>query len=112
MSELDKTTGRNLQYLRKHFGYSQEQISEMLKISQPAYSKYESGENTVSRTSLERLAALYDVEEYDLMKEDTALLAPALTLAFRGKADLQAVEQFHKIVKNYIQMTDELRKTE
>ena len=112
MSELDKTIGKNLQFLRRHFGYNQEQISEMLGISQPAYSKYESGENTVSRTALERLAALYNVEEYDLMQEDTALLAPALTLAFRGKADLQAVEQFHRIVKNYIQMTDELRKTE
>ena len=46
-----------------------------------------------------------------MRKTLAALLAPALALAFRGKADLQAVEQFHRIVKNYIQMTDELRKT-
>ena len=112
MSFLDKTIGKNLQYLRRVFGYNQEQISEMLGISQPAYSKYESGETAVSRVALERLAALYNVEEFDLMKEDTSQLTPALALAFRGKADLQAVEQFHKIVKNYSQMSDELNKTE
>lgn len=110
MSNLDKITGNNLAKLRRSFGYTQEQLGEFLGISQPAYRKYESGETSVSMEALEKLAALYYVDEYDLMSEDASALEPALVFAYRGKEDMEAVSEFHTIVKNYISMCNELCK--
>ena len=110
MNRLDITTGQNLAKLRHAFGYTQGQLGEFLGISQPAYRKYESGETSVSREALEKLAALYYVDEYDLMSEDPSALEPALVFAFRGQADMEAVSEFHTIVKNYISMCNELGK--
>lgn len=81
----------------------------MLDISQAAYSKYESGINPVPQGSLEKLAALYYIDEYDLMQEDQEALKPALAFAYRGKADLEAVSAFHDIIRNYIMMCNELK---
>ena len=112
MKTLNQIIGQNLQFLRVKFGYSQEAISNMLEISQPAYHKYETGETTVSQDALEKLATLYYVEEYDLMQENQDNLIPALAFAFRGDADLAAISDFHRIIKNYILMKDELNKTQ
>lgn len=108
MKTLDEIIGSNLAFLRTKFGYSQSDISGMLAISQAAYSKYESGINTVPQEALEKLAALYYVEEYDLMQDDQNALKTSLTFAFRGDADLEAMTEFHNIVKNYILMCNEL----
>lgn len=110
MKTLNQIIGQNIQFLRNKFGYSQESISNMLGITQPAYHKYETGETTVNQESLEKLAQLYYVDEYDLMQENQENLIPSLVFAFRGDADLSAVSDFHKIIKNYILMKDELDK--
>ena len=112
MSKLDVIIGSNLKFLRQQFNYSQEEICGLLNISQPAYSKYEAGETTVNQEALEKLSELYYVDEYDLMQADKANLTPALLYAFRGTTDVDAIAGFHKIIKNYIQMCDELNKEE
>ena len=108
MTETEKITARNLVILRNRFGYTQAQIGEFLGISQPAYRKYETGETPLSMEALEKLANLFSVEEYDLMCGDEATLSPSFVFALRGEVDMNAVSEFHKIVKNYLMMCNEL----
>ena len=53
-----------LRVLREKFKYTQEEVSQYLGISQPAYLKYEMGYTEVSIEGLEKLARLYGMDEY------------------------------------------------
>lgn len=111
--ELNQIIGNNIAAFRKHLSYTQQEISDYLGISQPAYAKYEKGETMISMESLEKLATLYNVEEYDLMEENPELLQTAVACAYRKEGavgDLEQIAQFQKIVRNYIQMCNELEK--
>lgn len=111
--ELNQIIGKNIRSLREHLGYTQQEISKYLGITQPAYAKYEKGETTVPMEALEKLATLYNVEEYDLMEENPELFQTSVACAYRKEGsigDLTQIAQFQKIVKNYIQMCYELEK--
>lgn len=111
--DMNQTIGRNITAFRKHLGYTQQEISCYLGISQPAYARYEKGETIVSMESMEKLATLYNVEEYDLMEENAELLQASIACAYRKDgtiSDLNQIAQFQKIVKNYIMMCNELEK--
>ena len=114
MSELNTIIGNNLSFLRKKFGYNQGDIGNFLGISQVAYCKYEDGKTTIPPEALEKLAELYYVEEYDLMQEDKSSLQPSLVYAYRkqdgGENDFEAIAKFHRIVKNYTLMSNEIGK--
>ena len=110
---LNQIIGKNLASYRQHLGYSQQEISQYLVISQPAYVKYESGDTVVPMEAIEKLATLYNVEEYDLMEENAELTQANVACAYRKNgtiSDLEQIAQFQKIVKNYIQMCNELEK--
>ncbi len=110
---LNQIIGKNLASYRQHLGYSQQEISQYLGISQPAYVKYESGDTVVPMEAIEKLATLYNVEEYDLMEENAELTQANVACAYHKNgaiSDLEQIAQFQKIVKNYIQMCNELEK--
>lgn len=110
---LNQIIGKNLANYRKHLGYSQQEISQYLGISQPAYVKYESGDTDVSMEAIAKLATLYNVEEYDLMEENPELTQANVACAYRKNGainNLEQIAQFQKIVKNYIEMCNELEK--
>lgn len=110
---LDQAIGKNIKAFREHLNYTQQEISDYLGISQPAYVKYEKGETVVPLEAMEKLASLYNVEEYDLMEENDQLFQTSVACAYRktgNVGDLSQISQFQKIVKNYIQMCDELEK--
>lgn len=113
---LDQVIGKNIKAFREHLNYTQQEISDYLGISQPAYVKYEKGETVVPLEAMEKLASLYNVEEYDLMEEmeeNDQLFQTSVACAYRktgNVGDLSQISQFQKIVKNYIQMCDELEK--
>lgn len=101
----------NLRYLRTKFGYTQEQVSAYLGITQSAYNKYETGVNEVPMDKLEKLANTYGVEEYDLLTARQDELEVHMVFAFRNKSkqiDLEKIAPFQKIVRNYIEMSNEL----
>lgn len=70
---LDQVIGKNIKAFREHLNYTQQEISDYLGISQPAYVKYEKGETVVPLEAMEKLATLYNVDEYDLMEENEQL---------------------------------------
>ena len=103
----------NLRILRKKYGYTQEKVSAYLGITQSAYNKYEAAVNDVPMDALEKLATLYNVEEYDLLAGNMEKMQTDMVFAFRKNGvciDLEQIAQFQKIVKNYLEMTDELSK--
>ena len=107
--------GSILKDLRNRMGYSQEQISSYLGISQPAYTRYESGETTVSQDSLEKLAVVYGVEEYDILTCNKPQLQADMAFAFRKSGmvkNLGQIASFQKLVKNYLDMCDIERRHE
>ena len=106
----NKEIGSILKDLRNRMGLSQEQISTYLGISQPAYNHYESGDTVVSQDSLEKLADVYGVEEYDILTCNKPLLQADMAFSFIQKEDkiknLGQIASFHKIIKNYLDMCD------
>ena len=103
----------NLRLLRMRMKYTQQQVADFLKISQPAYVKYENGATDVSMENLERLASLYGVSEYDLLENSVEQMQVQAAFAFRKNGEnvnLEQIAQFRKIVNNYLEMTNELEK--
>lgn len=110
MMANNKEIGDTLKELRCRMGYSQEQISSCLGISLSAYRQYESGDTAVSRDSLERLADMYGVEEYDILTCNKSLLLADMAFAFTQKdgkiKNLDQIASFHKLVRNYLDMCE------
>lgn len=101
--------GSILKDLRNRMGCSQEQISIYLGISQPAYNHYESGDTVVSQDSLEKLAKIYGVEEYDILTCNKSQLQADMAFAFRKNGEVKNLSQiasFQRLVKNYLDMCD------
>ncbi len=68
--------GNNLKILRKHFGNSQEEMANLLKLTRSSYSGYE---NNVAEPSISTLVLLSDVYEISLdiiLKKDLSLIPP------------------------------------
>lgn len=59
--------GENLQYLRKRFHFSQEEVAERIGVSRQAVAKWESGETIPDLPNSAKLAELYDVSLDDLV---------------------------------------------
>lgn len=57
------TLGTKLTKLRRNKGYSQEQVADILDISQPAYGKYE---NDATKPGIDMLLKLCEIYEIDL----------------------------------------------
>ena len=107
--------GSILKDLRNRMGLSQEQISNYLGISQPAYNHYESGDTVVSQDSLEKLADVYGVEEYDILTCNKPQLQADMAFAFRKSGDVKNLGQiasFQRLVKNYLDMCEIERRHE
>ena len=62
MFDLDlKMMGDRLSELRRDFGYTQEDLSLLLKINRSSISNYEQGINEPSLSTIVKLANLYNV---------------------------------------------------
>ena len=112
--ENDNIVAANITKIRKSLGYTQDSIAKYLEVSQAAYSKYESGELDIPISVIEKLASLFGVDEYDFYEEDTELQLSNIVFAFRADdimpEDMEAIAKFKKIVRNYINMSNELDK--
>lgn len=67
---IKKCIGKWIKEIRKNKHLSQEQLSEMLDISQNAMSYIETGENFFSAETLEKLINCLEIEPYELFKFD------------------------------------------
>ena len=65
---IKKCIGKRIKEIRKNKHLSQEQLSEMLDISQNALSYIETGENFFSAETLEKLISALDIEPSELFE--------------------------------------------
>ena len=89
-----------LKRMRRTAKFTAEQVADYLGISQSDYSRIEQKDvNDCSFDSLERLAALYHVEEYDLL---TGTAVPH-TLCDTPSKEAELIP-FFTVVNNYLKM--------
>ena len=105
---MNSTIGKNLYKLRRENGYTQEQVSSYLGITQSNLSKIENGERNFNMTLLDKLCLLYNCSpEYLLGQTDSHEKS---RIAFRSdeKVDLNVVAKMNEIT-GYLKL---LRKLE
>ncbi len=79
--------------------FKEKQVADYLGISQPSYLKYEKGIKELSLPFLEKLAALYHVEEYDI------LMGTAVPHTLRENPQQEEeLIPFFNIVRNFLMM--------
>ena len=97
VEKMKNTVGKNLYTLRRENGYTQEQVSKYLGITQINLSKIENGERNFNMTLLDKLCLLYNCSpEYLLGETD---IHEKSSIAFRSdeKVDLNIVAKMNEI---------------
>ncbi len=68
--KTNKSVGMNIRTLRHQHGWSQEDVSDRLGISIPAFSKIETGVTDINLSRLEQIANVYEVSVVYLLAMD------------------------------------------
>jgi transcriptional regulator with XRE-family HTH domain len=101
----------NIKALRLRNNYKQEYVADVLGMSQPEYSKIETGARKIELPVLRELCKLYDVELEVLMRsqstlEDLALDSLGLSSRFAQPVNLEVMERlmdnYSSLLQNYI----------
>ncbi len=94
----------NIKALRIQNNYKQEYVADILGVSQPEYSKIETGSRRIDAYIITELCKLYDVKMDDLLRRT----APRVTHAMVGEASTLDGYGFHdnhelfsKLMHNY-----------
>jgi transcriptional regulator with XRE-family HTH domain len=110
--ETNNIVSKNIRELRNIFGYTQAFVAQYLNITPAAVNQYENDARVISESVIEKLALLFNVEEYDLYEENLEKQAVLTSFAFRADeltgSDMQQVSKFKKIITNYINMSEAL----
>ena len=115
MSDLNKKTtnksiGKSIRILRHQHGWSQEDITNRLGISIPAFSKIETGVTDVNLSRLEQIANIYEVSVVQLLTVDNEQveIAPShLNLIQKKLSDRET--EIANLQRKVIELYEELR---
>lgn len=106
----------NIRSLRLKLGYTQAQIAEYLEISTAAVTQYETGARVIPASTVSKLALLFNVDEYELYREEPKQQQLLTAFAFRAdelqQQDLKSISEFKKIVLNYFHLSNKLMNNE
>jgi transcriptional regulator with XRE-family HTH domain len=112
---MNKIIGDNIRQYRKRLGYTQQDLSEFLKIKRSLVSYYENGKRNISISNLMQLGLLFGIDEVDLMEKDSINNQVTMFFLFPketfNKEDFESICAFRKVVKNYLKM-DEINRQE
>lgn len=104
--------GQNIRLLREELGLTQDALAQYLNIPREQVSYYENGSRSVPTAQLSRLADLFCLQEYDFYESDPSKRKTNIAFAFRAESlepqDLSGIAQFKKIVRNYLNMKENL----
>ena len=67
---MNTTIGNKLKDLRKQKGWSQEQVSDYLAISQSAYARMEKGVSYSWASHLDKICEIFEIAPEELVKQD------------------------------------------
>ncbi|WP_160137661.1 helix-turn-helix domain-containing protein [Chryseobacterium sp. c4a] len=69
------TLGTKLARLRTKKGYSQQQVADLLHISQPAYHKWETDTSKPGFESVAKLCEIFEVEINELLEDGSTIIS-------------------------------------
>ncbi|UIR57823.1 helix-turn-helix domain-containing protein [Sphingobacterium sp. SRCM116780] len=69
------TIGTKLARLRKQRGYSQEEVAAHLKVSQPAYHKWEAESSRPTNENLAKICDFYNIDMEELLDENRSVFS-------------------------------------
>jgi transcriptional regulator with XRE-family HTH domain len=94
----------NIKALRIQNNYKQEYVADILGVSQPEYSKIETGGRRLDAFIITELCKLYDVKMDDLLKRHVPRIMPATVgepVALEGYGFQDNQELLSKLMHNY-----------
>ncbi|CAM4017317.1 helix-turn-helix transcriptional regulator [Flavobacterium jumunjinense] len=106
--DMNKIIGNKLKALRKEKGWSQEQASDYLSISQSAYARIENGASTSWANHVERICDIFQVTLEELVKTNNNLKESNIQNETAQK--VQTVNQLsEKLIEQYEERIKELK---
>ncbi len=101
---IKKELGKKIKRMRIEKGYTQEQLSELIDISQKALSSIETGENFVKAETLDKILKIFDITAEELFAtnqlKDSAEL---LEMINKNIAKLENMPEKLEIIYNLTQ---------
>ena len=94
---MNEVVGKNLKELRMKNGYTQEQVSDYLGITQSNLSKIENGERNFNMTLLDKLCLLYNCSAEYLLGETDSYEKSGIAFRSDEKVDLNVVAKMNEI---------------
>ena len=73
MAALTLILGKNVKSYREKMGLSQEKLAEKIKVTKNTISDIETGKKFATAKTLEKLAAVFGFEVYELLKPEKVL---------------------------------------
>ena len=102
------TFGEKLKEIRKRFGFTQEELSELINVSRQAITKWERDEGLPDITNLQELSKLFGLTIDYLLSNDNNL--PALTLRKELDKDKykSKLSMYEEVLKEYFDESYEI----
>lgn len=94
---MNKEIGRILNKLRRENGYTLEQVSNYLGITQSNLSKIENGDRNINMTLLDKLCLLYNCSPEYLLGKTNFHEKSSIVFPSDEKADLNVVAKMNEI---------------
>ena len=103
--DLKQVLGKNIKHYRQLKGYSQEEFSELLNISQQTLSRIERGINFLTAETLEKIPHILGVSTYELFMDGEDYSTKNILEDIEKhlnylKSDPKKLEFIHKIIRD------------
>jgi transcriptional regulator with XRE-family HTH domain len=108
--KTNKSVGKNIRTLRHQHGWSQEDVSNRLGISIPAFSKIETGVTDINLSRLEQIANIFDVNVVNILaldSEEVDMKPSSLSVAQKKLIDRES--EIANLQRKVILLYEELR---
>jgi len=111
---MNKTIGKRIREIRKNKGMSQEELADLLNISQSAYQRIENGDTNSWATHLEKLSEVLEIKPEDLFSEENNNFnnkGQTGGLAFQNIGSINTINSISdKLIEQYEKRIEELTK--
>ncbi|QOG03550.1 helix-turn-helix domain-containing protein [Flavobacterium sp. MDT1-60] len=98
---MNKIVGNNLKMLRKAKNMSQEEVADILKISQSAYARMERGESASWAAHFNRICQAFEIVPEELIKKELGTEIYASLIDPERLTELRILSVYRKIIKKY-----------
>lgn len=112
---MDKIVGNKIRNLRKEKGLTQEQLADMLHISQSSFARIENGENSSWANYLTKICEVFEVEPEELVRLDTIVInqnqkgGESNNAFIINQLSEKLIEQFEQRIKEKEELISNLR---